>query len=121
MSETVVQRKTAKLIQQELSEILSFGKLAVPGVMLTLSVVRVTRDLGLAKVYVTAMPEDQLAGTVEYLNEQSWEVRHALSQRIRNKLRKMPELRFFVDDTFKEAERIEQLLAEAGVNQDEEE
>jgi len=51
-----------------------------------------------------------LEETVEKLNKNSWAIRKNLASRIRNKVRKIPELHFHVDDTFEEASRIEELL-----------
>lgn len=112
MAESIVQKKTAKLIQQELGDIFSHELTYLSGALLTISHVRVPADLGLAKVYVSVLPDHRLEEATNLLNEQSWEVRHALSRRIRNKLRKMPELRFYADDSFKEAQRINQMLDE---------
>ena len=109
MAETIVQRKLAKLIQREVGEIIDRGKF-FPGAMLTVSVVRVTRDLSIAKLYVSSFPEQKLDPAVKLLNEESWNIRKQLAQRIRNKVRKIPELRFFGDDTLQEANRIEKLL-----------
>lgn len=111
MSETIVQKKIGRLIHEELSSIMVHGRQYVPGAMLSISVVRPTGDLSLAKVYVTVFPDSQLEGAIEVLNENSWELRKLLSARIRNKMRKMPELRFYPDDSFREAERIEGILS----------
>ncbi|MEL6652549.1 MAG: 30S ribosome-binding factor RbfA [Bacteroidota bacterium] len=110
MSESIVQKKTAALIQQELSEILSRQLSYVPGILLTVTVVRVVPDLSLAKVYVSTLPDSKLEETVKALRDNSWEVRFALGQRIRNKVRKIPELNFYADDSYAEAERINQLM-----------
>lgn len=111
MTESIVQKKLGKLIQKEISAHLS-GQHDVPGVMLTVSVVRVTGDLGLAKIYVSCFPDAQLDSAVEALNANSWEIRKWLASRIKNKVRKIPELRFYGDDTYQKAEQIEQLLNE---------
>lgn len=110
MSESLIQRKLANLIRQEVSSTLGMGQTYLPGGMITVSVVRVTGDLGIAKLYVTTLPDDKLEETVERLNANSWEIRKKLATRIRNKVRKVPELRFHVDDSFEEAARIEELL-----------
>lgn len=112
MSETIVQKKTAKLIQQELSDLLSLKLVYVSGVMLTVSVVRVVPDLSLAKIYVSAFPDNRIVEVVETLNNRTWEIRKELAQRIRNKVRQVPELRFYEDDSFKEADRINRMLDE---------
>ena len=110
MSESLVQRRLANLIRMEISGMLGMGQSFVPGGMITVSVVRVTGDLGIAKIYITTLPDEKLEETVEKLNANSWELRKNLASRIRNKVRKVPELRFHVDDSFEEAARIEELL-----------
>lgn len=110
MSESIVQRKLAKLIQQEMGDILRQYPGLPSGSMVSISVVRVTADLGLAKIYITVLPDSQLEPAVNHLNDQSWDLRHKLSAKIRNKARKMPEVRFYADDSFREAERIDALL-----------
>jgi ribosome-binding factor A len=110
MSESVIQRKVAKLVKAELSHILSFELKYVAGAMITISAVRMTGDLGIAKVYLTVLPAAKLPQVLEALSENNWEVRRALAARIRNKVRKIPELRFFEDDSFEYASRIDDLL-----------
>ncbi len=110
MSESVVQKKLAKLILQEVSHLLAFEVKIAPGSMITLSVVRVTGDLSIAKIYVTVLPDKDREEIVEALNERDWEIRKALAARIRNKVRKIPELRFYYDDSFDEARKIDELL-----------
>jgi ribosome-binding factor A len=110
MEETVVQRKTAEMIRRELSEILSREVVVRPGTLLTVSLVRVTGDLSIVKVYVTLLPETGLNQVVDALNEKTWEIRNLLAPRIRNKMRKMPELRFFADDSLQEAMAMEKLF-----------
>ncbi|MFK7920744.1 MAG: 30S ribosome-binding factor RbfA [Bacteroidia bacterium] len=112
MSETIVQKKIASLIQMELSEILSRQLTYVPGILLTVTTARIVPDLSLAKVYISTLPDAKLEETIKALRDNSWEVRYALGQRIRNKVRKIPELVFFADDSFVEAERINKLMEE---------
>ena len=111
MSESIVQKKLARLIQKELSSLNSFKAYGI-GAMLTISVVRVTGDLGIAKIYISCFPDGQRATIVSALNDNVWEIRKELAQRIRNKVRKIPEIRFYEDDTQEEAGRIDQLLNE---------
>lgn len=118
MGESIVQKKVAKLVQQELGEYFSHVKNYVPGAFTTISVVRVPADLSLAKVYVSVLPDSRLQEVAEVLNENAWEIRLGLAQRIKNKVKKIPELRFFADDSFKEAERINQMLDEIETSED---
>lgn len=110
MAESKVQKKLSKLMQQELSEILQLKQTYMSGVMVTVSQVKVPADLSLSKVYVSVFPDGKLEELVEVLNENSWEIRKSLAGRIKNKVRKIPELRFYEDDSYKEADRISRLL-----------
>ena len=110
MGDSVVQGKLAKLLRMEISELLSQRFNYVKGTLVTVSVVRVTGDLSIAKIYVTVLPDSKHEEVVEKLTENVWEVRKALAARIRNKVRIIPELRFYLDDSFEEAKRIEDLL-----------
>jgi len=110
MSETNVQKKLSKLIKVELSDILSRDLQYVKGVFLTVTLVKVPRDLGLAKIYISTLPDAQLETMVETLNEHDWEIRKALAAKIRNKVRKIPELRFYADDSSQYADNIDKLL-----------
>lgn len=112
MAESIVQKKLARLIQQEVSTILVHGNQYVPGAMITVSLVRITADLGLAKIYLTAFPDNLLPKAVETMNEHNWEVRKKLASKIKNKVRIIPEIRFYKDDSFIEAEKIDRLLNE---------
>lgn len=112
MSESIVQKKTARLIQQELSELLGRNYPGIEATILTVSVVRISPDLGLAKVFISVLPDALLEETVRFLNEEVYEVRHRLSQRIRNKMRRVPDLMFHMDDSFREADRINKLMDE---------
>ena len=110
MAESIVQKKLSRLIQEELSQQLTAAQRGKLDTMLTVSQVRVTGDLSLAKVYVSVFPDAKLQETVEGLNSRDWEIRHALAMRIRNKVRKIPELRFYADDSYSEADRINSLI-----------
>jgi ribosome-binding factor A len=74
----------------------------------SVSEVEVTRDVSLARVYVTARVAAEGAAAVKLLNEHAKEFRHELAKTL--KLRHMPELRFAYDDSVDRGERIEQLL-----------
>lgn len=118
MSETIVQKKLAKLIQQELGPLLSQAHAYTPGALLTVSQVRITADLSLAKAYISVLPDAKLQAAVDALNEQAWAVRHSLAGRIRNKVRKVPDLRFYADDSFVEADRINRLIDQLDIPPD---
>jgi ribosome-binding factor A len=109
--ESVLQRKVAKLIQVEVSTILQRETQYSMGTMATISVVRVTRDLELGKIYVSIFPETNAQEVVKNLNKNVWEIRKFLAARIKNQMRKMPNIQFFWDNTLQEAEKIDQLFS----------
>lgn len=110
MAESIVQRKLSRLIQEELSQMFTLSQRGKLEVMLTVSQTKVTADLSLAKVYISAFPDNKLKETVDDLNERNWEIRHALAARIKNKVRKIPDVRFYADDSFSEADKINSLI-----------
>lgn len=90
-----------------------FGKEAahvVRGVMTTVTAVRVSPDFGYAKIYISIFPFDKAQTTLDAIKTNSWLIRKSLGQRIRNQLRIVPELEFFIDDSLEYIENIDNLL-----------
>jgi len=102
--------KVASLLQQELGSILE-KELPRSGPIVTVVDVKVTADLGIARIYVSVIgtPAEQ-AASMEHLHEQTKSIRMILSSRIRHQFRRIPELEFFEDHLYEQARRIEQLL-----------
>jgi ribosome-binding factor A len=109
--ETVRQQKVSRLLQKEIG-ILFQNTLShmIHGNILSVTVVRIASDLGFAKIYVSPFPAEDPAALVTHLNENLGEVTRALYPRIRNQFRKMPEIRFYYDDSLDYAERINEIL-----------
>ncbi|MFM1876967.1 MAG: ribosome-binding factor RbfA [Bacteroidota bacterium] len=108
--ETTRQKKVSRVILRELGTYFqrnanSYAK----GGMITVTAVRVSPDLGIAKVYLSifAVPDKQ--AVLALVKERTWEVRKYLANE-RNELRVAPELMFFLDDSLDHIERIDQLL-----------
>lgn len=109
--ETTRQSKVAKQIQKDISDI--FTKEAadiVRGVMISVTSVQMSPDLGYAKVHASIFPFDKSGVIMEAVKENEWRIRKALSTRLRNQLKSMPELSFFLDDSLEYIENIEALL-----------
>ena len=87
---------------------------ALPSV--SVSDVEVTKDLDLAKVFVTTLMSDESGMAVKALNEMAVEIRRELSRTL--KMRRVPEIRFHYDDSVDKGERIEQLLRENAPKED---
>ena len=105
------QKKVARLIQETLSEIFQrnganfFGKAFV-----TITEVRVTLDLLVAKVYLSIYNVDDKQEYVDLISTHHNEIRGQLGAKLKNQLRRIPELLFYLDNTLDEALRIEELL-----------
>lgn len=109
--ETTRQQKIAKQIQKDVAEIFQKeGAALVRGLLVTVTGVRVSPDFGYAKIYVSIFPFDRSAELMKTLEHQNWFVRRALGQRLRNQLKNVPEIQFFLDDSLEYIEHIEQAL-----------
>ena len=87
---------------------------ALPSV--SVSDVEVTKDLDVAKVFVTTLMSEESKTAVKSLNEMAIEFRRELSRTL--KMRRVPEIRFYYDDSVDNGERIEQLLRENAPKED---
>ena len=109
--ENTRQNKVAKQIQKDMSDI--FAKEAadvVKGVLVTVTAVRMSPDLGYAKIYLSIFPFDRSEEIMNSIKSNEWRIRKALGTRIRNQLRTVPELSFFIDDSLEYIENIDSLL-----------
>ena len=103
--------KVNKLIQKELGDIFQKElKPVVPMLMITVTHVRVTSDLGYANVYLSVFGVDDKKKVVEEVNQNARAIRGLLGNRIRHPMRVVPELRFFEDDSLDYIENIDNLL-----------
>lgn len=105
------QAKIARLLQKELSEIFRRQTAALGGVLVSVSAVRVSPDLSIAKVYLSIFPGDKSQTILDNIRRQAKTVRYDLAQAVRQILRKCPELQFFADDSLDYIENIDRLLA----------
>ena len=78
--------------------------------MVTIAEVKMSPDLGVAKVYISMMLTKNKEVTLESLNTHKKEIRKALGDRIGKQVRIIPELIFFIDEVEENAERIETLI-----------
>lgn len=105
------QLKVAREIQRDLAEIIrSKGMAAFDGAMVTVSEVRISPDLSVAKVFVSIFPSEKQGQVMDLLSEQNRSIRGELGQKIGRQLRIVPELDFFLDTSLDYAEHIEELL-----------
>lgn len=111
MEETVKQRKVAGVIQQTLSEIFQRENLSmVKGGMVTITQVSMSPDLGLAKVYLSLFKIKDKENFIEEITKHSADIRRHLGNKIRNQVRRIPELNFYLDDTLDEVFKLEEIF-----------
>ena len=108
--ETTRQNKKSRLLQKELSDIFLAETRKTHGIIISVSVVRVSPDLSTAKAYLSIFPPEKSAEMIENINANTKTIRYELSQRVRSQLRKTPALSFFLDDSLDYIENIESLL-----------
>lgn len=108
--ETTRQNKIARLIQKELSEIFLLQTKSMPGVLVSVSIVRISPDMSYARVYLSVFPSERSEKIVKNINANMKSIRFELGNRVRHQLRIIPELKFFVDDSLDYAEKIDELL-----------
>ena len=109
--ENTRQQKVAKQIQKDIADI--FQKEAahlVRGLLVTVTTVRVSPDFGYAKIYVSVFPFEQHQALLQALEENNWLIRRELGRRIRNQLKNVPELQFFLDDSLEYLDQIDEAL-----------
>lgn len=108
--ETTRQNKVSRLIQKELSEIFLIQTKSMSGVLVSVSAVRISPDMSIARVYLSVFPSERSQEIVKNINDNMKAIRYELGTRVRHQLRIIPELKFFVDDSLDYAERIDELL-----------
>lgn len=109
--DSIRQNKVSSLLQQELARIFQQeGRALLPGGLITVTGVRVSPDLGVAKAYLSLFPVKDKAAVMERIREQAHRLRGQLGQRVGKQLRVVPELLFYLDDSLDRAEEIDRLL-----------
>ena len=108
--ETTRQKKVARLIQKELSDIFLKQAKSMNGVIVSVTTVRISPDLSIARVYIRVFPSEDSTQIIENLNANQGSIRFELGNRVRHQLRIIPELKFFVDDSFEYLGHINELL-----------
>ncbi len=108
--ESTRQAKIARLLQKELSEIFRQQTAQTHGTLVSVSAVRVSPDLSVAKAYLSVFPSEKAADILKNINDNAQTIRYELAQRVRFQLRKTPALAFYIDDSLDYIENIDHLL-----------
>lgn len=108
--ETTRQNKIARLLQKELGDIFLLQTKAMPGTLISVSIVRISPDMSIARVYLSVFPSEKSEELVKNINDNMKSIRFELGKRVRYQLRIIPELKFFVDDSLDYIDKIDSLL-----------
>ena len=106
------QKKINALLQQDLAEILHLflRKENIQNLIVSVTAVRVTPDLQIAKLYLSVFPFSDASRILDLMEEQRGGIKNRLAERIRNQLRIVPNLLFFIDDSLQQIEKIDRSL-----------
>ena len=104
------QIKIARLLQKELSLIFQQQTRATHGVMISVTRTKISPDLSICTAYLSVFPSEKGEEILANINANSKQIRYELGTRVRNQMRIIPELRFFIDDSLDYIEHIDELL-----------
>ena len=107
------QKKIAALLQKDLVETLQGAARegGLTGVIISVTKVNVTVDLSLARVYLSIFPSDKSKALIEGIQSNAPLIKHELAMKVKDQLRKMPELEFKLDDSLDYIEKIDDSLS----------
>ncbi|MDX9929034.1 MAG: 30S ribosome-binding factor RbfA [Bacteroidales bacterium] len=109
--ESTRQKKIARLIQKELAEIYRRRSIELtPGKMITVTAVRVSPDISVARIYLSIFPSNDKEKALGAVRDNLSSVRYELGRQVHNQLRIIPELVVFNDDSLDYIDNIDKLL-----------
>lgn len=110
--ETNRQKKMGALLQEELVDILQgeVRKNGITNLIISVSKVSVTTDLSIAKVYLSIFPTEKGKEILRAIQSNTPLIKHDMAQRVKNQLRKAPDLLFYIDDSLDYIEKIDNAL-----------
>jgi ribosome-binding factor A len=107
------QQKFNRLLQKELAEIFQRDVTHFfNGNLISVSVVRVSPDLGVAKVYLSLVLPGDAKAVLAQVRDNTKAIRQALAQRIKKQVRVIPDLTFFLDDSAEYAARMDKIISD---------
>ena len=110
MQENKRQKQIAGLLNEELNGVFQrLGLNMIEGGMISISAVKITPDLLEARIYLSIFQAEAKA-VMKKIEERKWEIKKELATRVKQQLRRIPELKFFQDDTLDNVFKMEELL-----------
>lgn len=112
-TESKRQQRFSGVIKQDLAELFQRdGKTWAPGAFITVTRVRVTPDLAIARVYLSFLNTTTAKDDIANIKKRTNEIRYKLGLKIKNQTRVVPQLEFFLDDTNEYVEHMDKLFDE---------
>ena len=107
----------ARLIEREIAEILRvLASRDMPGTLLSVTKVRVSPDVAIARVYISIFPTAKTSEAMALVEENKSFIRRDFGHLARHQMRIIPELHYYADDSIEYEENIDRLLREGGEN-----
>lgn len=97
-------------MQKELSLYFQQKSIYYLGKLISVTVVRVSPDLSVARVYLSIFPSGDIEKVLEMIVNDTGKIKYEMGKKLRNQLRKLPDLKFFLDDSLDHADKINELL-----------
>lgn len=104
------QARISRLLQKELAQIFEGQTRQMHGVLVSVTRVRVSPDISICTAYLSIFPSEKAEELLKNIQANDKAIRFDLGRRVRNQLRIIPELRFFIDDSLDYIDRIDELL-----------
>jgi ribosome-binding factor A len=121
MKEGKRQKQIGGLIQEEINFIFQrLGLNMINGGMVSISSVKITPDLLEARIYLSVFNAVDNKAALKKIEERAWEVKKELAARVKHQLRRIPELKFFLDDTLDHVFKMEELFKQIKTDENKE-
>lgn len=111
------QKKIAQIVQEDLAEL--FRKQSAESkqsFLVSVSDVKVTADLGIAKVYLSIFPQEFREPIMKEIEDNKASYRNFIGQKMAKQVRAIPQLNFYLDTTLDDVEKLERELKSLGDN-----
>ena len=121
MQENKRQKQIGGLINEELAGIFQrLGLNIVDGGMVSISSVKITPDLLEARVYLSIFNAPDNKAVLKKIEDRSWEIKRELAAKVKHQLRRIPELKYYLDDTLDHVFKMEELFKQIKKDEDKE-
>ncbi len=113
MKEGKRQKQVSALLLAEINKIFQkLGLNMIQGGMVSISSVKITPDLFETRIYLSFYQVPKPAEALKLIEDRAWEIKRDLVASIRNQLRTMPQLTFYIDDSLEYVDKMESLFRE---------